>query len=404
MVTAFSRSWACPFHDRIEFILHQIGAWRRLLARNKSILNSSAGDADVSRECGFSNTPREMRWRRWNPKRRSTRSRERALRETDLTSSTQTRRHILNEQLTGRGYGMIPRQKTPEQVERRADYLRAKVAKAQKELDQIAPSSARVDKDGLSVLIGVPTHNDLKHKTVLSVFGMLEKFRSSGIRYELEIIPGCPYIQLVRNCFANKAGFDADKSGRPYSHLLFVVADGAFSADDIFTLLKAEKPIAALPFLAKFINWNGAAKAARSSIAPAQLVEFAGNPIFSAESAFQVNTLSPVTRIGCGVMLIQTNLFRALAEAHPEWRYNVDRFGWGIAAVNPNRAQAYNFFQVGVCAETEQMYGEDYFFCDEARKVGFETYVLPQARTIHTGSHDFILNFSALASLGAMPQ
>jgi hypothetical protein len=297
---------------------------------------------------------------------------------------------------------LTTRTRTPQQTEKRADYLRAKAAKAQKELDAIAPSSARVDKDSPSVLIGVPTHSgDLKHRTILSLISTLEKCRSNGVRYELEIIPGSPYVQLVRNVFANKATFDLDKSGRPYSHLLFADADGAWSADDVLTLFRAEKPIAALPFSAKSLDWDGVAKAARSGVPPAQLVEYAGRPIISAKSSFSVNVLSPITRIGCGVMLIQCDVFRALAEAHPDWRYKVDPFGWGIATVNLE--YNYEFFKVGVCPETENMVGEDFFFCNEARKLGFETWLLPSARTVHTGSADYICNMPAIASLGSVP-
>jgi hypothetical protein len=131
------------------------------------------------------------------------------------------------------------------------------------------------------------------------------------------------------------------------------------------------------------------------------LREYAGNPIISAESAFPVNTLSPVKRIGCGVMLIETHVFRALADANPAWRYKNDKFGWGIAKLD--REHSYNFFQVGVCPETEMLFGEDYFFSNKARRLGFEVYVLPQARTVHTGSYDYVLNMPAIVSLGSAP-
>jgi hypothetical protein len=120
----------------------------------------------------------------------------------------------------------------PEQTARRADSLRAKIAKMQKQLDETASPST-----GSSVLIGVPTHSG----DLLSLISTLEKLRSAGVRYELEIIPGCACVQLVRNVFANKAAFDSDKSGRPYSHLLFVDADGAFSADDVLALFKSRE-------------------------------------------------------------------------------------------------------------------------------------------------------------------
>jgi hypothetical protein len=50
------------------------------------------------------------------------------------------------------------------------------------------------------------------------------------------------------------------------------------------------------------------------------------------------------------------------------------------------------------------MFGEDYFFRNEARRLGFEVHVLPQARTVHTGSYDFVLNMPAIASLGSAPE
>lgn len=284
-----------------------------------------------------------------------------------------------------------------EQAEKRAASLRAKIAKMQKQLDETVSPSA-----GPSVLIAIPTHNgDLKHRTVLSLISTLDAFRAKGFRYALEIIPGLPYVQLARNVFANKAAFGADGSGQPFTHLLFIDADGSFSADDVITLFEARKPITALPFSAKSINWEAVARAARAGVPPGQLREFAGNPIISAEGAFPVNALAPVSRIGCGVMLIETHVLRALAEANPAWRYKNDPFGWGVAKLD--REHSYNFFQVGVCTETEMLFGEDYFLCNEARRLGFEVCVLPQARTVHVGNFDYVLNMPAIVSLGSAP-
>ncbi len=90
------------------------------------------------------------------------------------------------------------RMKTSEQTERRADYLRGKLAKVQKELDDIAPHSAhssahRTNKDGPNVLICVPTHNgEIKYKTMFALMKLVDLLRSAGIRHELEVIPGCP--------------------------------------------------------------------------------------------------------------------------------------------------------------------------------------------------------------------
>jgi hypothetical protein len=38
---------------------------------------------------------------------------------------------------------------------------------------------------------------------------------------------------------------------------------------------------------------------------------------------------------------------------------------------------------------------EDFFFCEAAAELGFGTWVLPMARTVHTGTFDYVLNLPA---------
>jgi hypothetical protein len=102
-------------------------------------------------------------------------------------------------------------------------------------------------------------------------------------------------------------------------------------------------------------------------------------------------------------MLIKAEVIRALAEAHPEWRFKIHpSYFYGNQV--PEREFQYDFFQFGVDPVRGQYRSEDFFFVDHARALGFETYVLPQARTVHVGSHDYVLNMAALASLGKAPE
>ena len=145
----------------------------------------------------------------------------------------------------------INRLRTPEQTARRADNLRAKLARVQKELDAIGPLSV-APKTGPNVLIGIPSHSgEIKYKTVLSLIAMLERFRSTGVRFELDIKPGCPLVTVVRNYFANKVAFDVDAKGNKYTHLLMLDSDLAGFEEGVVKLLEAEKPVSALP-----ARWN----------------------------------------------------------------------------------------------------------------------------------------------------
>jgi len=299
--------------------------------------------------------------------------------------------------------------KTPEQTERRADYLRGKLAKVQKELDAIAPhlahsSAHRTSKDGgPNVLICVPTHSgEIKYKCMFSLMKLVDLLRSAGIRHELEVIPGCPLITVVRNYFANKAAFDVDKDGDVFTHALMVDADLAGFENGVMELLKADKPVAAVLYSVKDLKWPRIAQAVRAGVPPEHLREFAAVPDINDARPFNVNEPTPVRHVGSGVMLIKSQVLRAIADQHPEWKYLV-RTSYFFGEPNPDRQWQYDFFQTVIDPETKNYVSEDFFFCDAARKSGFEVYALGKERTIHTGAYDFILNLPAIAALGAPP-
>jgi hypothetical protein len=98
-------------------------------------------------------------------------------------------------------------------------------------------------------------------------------------------------------------------------------------------------------------------------------------------------------------MLIKSEVLKALAKAYSNRRYKSrlnETYG------NPlTRDFAHEFFRAEICPKTNIYLSEDFWFCDQARRLGFETFVLPLARTTHAGSYDFVLNLPALASLSA---
>lgn len=117
-----------------------------------------------------------------------------------------------------------------------------------------------------------------------------------------------------------------------------------------------------------------------------------------ADGEFPVNEIVRVKRAGTGIMLIQRKVLKALAEAHPEWRYKVQPAHFHGNPV-PSREYQYDFFQMGV--KDQDYLPEDFFFCDAARELGFDTWIIPWARTRHTGICDYFLDLPAVASLEA---
>ena len=256
-----------------------------------------------------------------------------------------------------------------------------------------------------NILIAVPAATgELKYKMALSLLNLVGKLRDLGIRHRVEVMPHCPIIQIVRDYFANKCAFDQDQDGFSYTHLLFIDSDSGNYENGVLRLIGEDKPIAGLLYSTKDIGWQRVAHVVRSgavcSVEDTQhLREYAGIPDINAERPFSINSLSPIRHIGTGTLLVQKKVFLDLAASHPEWRYRVYRASYYFGRPNPpEREWNYAFFQVQIDPETKHIVSEDFFFADEARKIGHDSFVLASERTFHTGEYDFIMNLPAIAS------
>jgi hypothetical protein len=202
----------------------------------------------------------------------------------------------------------------------------------------------------------------------------------------------------IRNLCANVTLYAKDQNGPIYNSLFFIDADGSFDPEAAVQMVRLDKPIVALPFSRKLIDWGNVAKAVKAGFPDEALPQFGGNPIFENDGKpFQVT--EPVkASAGTGAMLIQRSVLQALADNHPDWSYRpLEHEREYRDASMPDTA--IDFFQAGVDPETRTYLSEDLFFVREARKLGFETHVLPWVHTVHTGQFDYHLNFHAMAQL-----
>jgi len=206
---------------------------------------------------------------------------------------------------------------------------------------------ANVKGSDLNILIAVPAYSgELKYKTVLSLISLVRKLRDLGIRHQIEVMPHCPIIQIVRDYFANKCAFDLDQDGLSYSHLLFIDSDSGNYENGVLKLIMEDKPIAGLLYSTKDLAWRRIASVVRSGADMNQLREYGGIPDLNMDKPFAVNSLSPVRHIGCGTLLIQKKVLLDLAAAHPEWRYHVYGASYFFGEPNPSREWNFSFFQM----------------------------------------------------------
>jgi len=71
-----------------------------------------------------------------------------------------------------------------------------------------------------------------------------------------------------------------------------------------------------------------------------------------------------------------------------------------VLADGGNRDYAFDFFQCKIDPETRFYLSEDFFFVEEARRLGFESYLVPNAVTGHVGRFEFVQNLPLLAASG----
>jgi hypothetical protein len=174
-------------------------------------------------------------------------------------------------------------------------------------------------------------------------------------------------------------------------------SDSANFENGCMRLISENKSISGLIYATKAVYWEKIEAAVRQGVHTNHLAEFGSTPDVDAFGPFDVNQLARVRHIGGGTILIHKNVFRTLAEKHPEWKYKVNTT-YFFGRPNPDRDFQYDFFQTKIDPETRNYVCEDQFFNDSARDAGFESYALAAHRTYHVGTYNFILNLPLVGS------
>jgi hypothetical protein len=213
-----------------------------------------------------------------------------------------------------------------------------------------------------------------------------------GIMHEICFLGNESLVTRARNKIANN--FFSDRTH--HSHLLFLDADLGFEANDILAMIALDKELIGLPYSKKKIDWRRVSDAAKKGVSEDVLPNVSAAVVVNwKESRFQIDGLVEVNHIGTGLMLIQRGVFSKLADAHPEWNYNLMD-----DEVSGSRKTAIAFFDTGIQKETRHYLSEDYKFCSDWKDLGGQVWLLPSALTSHLGTYAFNCNIPAIAEHG----
>ena len=149
----------------------------------------------------------------------------------------------------------------------------------------------------MNVIIGVPAYGgSVRIEFTLRLVATVIALLHAGHEVDVIYTASESLIPRARNSIATKA------LATKFTHLLWIDADSVFDPKDILCLLDAAKPIVALPYAIKFLDWQAIAEAARLGVPPGELAA-------AGTTSVGKNGLA----CGTGTMLVERRVFEAMA-------------------------------------------------------------------------------------------
>lgn len=187
-------------------------------------------------------------------------------------------------------------------------------------------------------------------------------------------------IQSARNTLATIALRNS------FTHLFFIDADIKFDALDVLKLVESGKDIIAGVYPKKQMNWERIAKAAKDGVPPEELPMHSGSLVVSLEETgvdLEVPFDQPVevNATGTGFMCIRREVLETLEPScftyyDPDHDQKMVEFF--KVQLGPSRTPG---------QKNWELVGEDYYFCNWARRYGYKIHVLPSVKLGHVGQY-----------------
>ena len=188
------------------------------------------------------------------------------------------------------------------------------------------------------------------------------------------------------------------------THLLFIDSDILYNPQDVLALLALDKDISGGPYPKKSINWSNIVNAVKKNADKPEwnageldqvTGDFVFNPVPGTKS-FKVSEPVEVMEIGTGFMLVKREVFDKYKEEYPHLNYKPDHIG---QANFDGSRYIHAFFDTVIDPHSHRYLSEDYMFCQNARAIGFQIWLMPWMKTTHVGTYGFQGDLPAVAAL-----
>ena len=208
-------------------------------------------------------------------------------------------------------------------------------------------------KRGMKVLVCIPSYNEFIHSS------LVKDILNFKFDYELRFKSGS-LISRIRNEFLSE--FVRDKS---FTHLLFIDADMFDFSNTLNTMIYSGKKLIGGIYRKKM-----------------KIEEYNVNLADCIENTIRFGDIIRLKHVGGGLMLIHRDVIENMIKMFPNCRYK-----------HSNGKIYFDLFRVGVV--NERYLSEDYYFCELAGKVGYETYGVLNSEITHHGIMNYRGNFKS---------
>ena len=232
-----------------------------------------------------------------------------------------------------------------------------------------------------SIMIATPMYGGMcTGHYVIGLLRSVMRLREMGINVY--------WAQIMNESLITRARNDLVRTflERGHDYLMFIDADIGFDAEDVLTLLAADRDVACGVYPKKEVDWDQVAKAAKEG--KENLRDYGGAFVFNMTGEGHAETdpegMIEVRHAGTGFMLIKRGVFEHLMPHVPTYR----TASFKNEAGDYVKPLTYEFFATSI-DDGGALLSEDYHFCELFRKHGGKIHANPFLKLEHVGTYVF---------------
>ncbi len=231
-----------------------------------------------------------------------------------------------------------------------------------------------------NIFIGIPMYGGVcTGENAIGHINATKLFLDRGVGYNWQFLYNESLITRARNGLV-KMFYDTE-----CTHLMFIDADISYRAEDILSMIDADKDVICGVYPKKRIAWEKINNALAQGIIGEDLKYYTGDLVINKLNYVDTpieNKSEPVEIFngGTGFMLIKREVFDLLKPHCPTYTNDM---------LPTQQEIVTEYFATSIEPDSNRLLSEDYHFCRLARLNGIKIWAAPWVKLGHIGSYKF---------------